>query len=226
MNVQQQQKGSALLIVVVVLLIISAAGMTLVAVTESGQKSVHTDTHYKDALYVAEIGLRVAEAELRGRDHTLINRTLNHDPSANGSSVHPGKPVVPQNMAQYGVRHLGTYLTAGMTHDVEGTEMVGQEVNLPAPPSGRAVPRAFFTLYVRNNMQDTSVSDGLSGTDAREDNDNIVNLISVGWLAAGDRILAVKILEEEYAWTGNQEAQQFQKLRDSGGTSSYLLGSS
>lgn len=213
------QRGSALLLVVIVLLVLSGVGMAMVALTENDQDAARWQTHTKDALYVAEMGLRVGEGVLASAASVSSDTLLQHTPIARTAAAPRDIPQVPTHPGEYDILHLGTYLTTPA-----GTELANQEAGLPAPSSGRLAPQGFYSLYVRNNPSDASVADADPSTDAREDNDFIVNLVSVGWVQVGDQVLAVKILEEQYGWFGTSQEPSLQKLKDAGGTSSAQFG--
>ena len=137
---------------------------------------------------------------------------------AHTAATPQGVPLFPTHAGEYDLVHLGTYLTDG------GVELANRPIALPSLPGGHPTPESFYSLYVRNNPADTSVADANPATDAREDNDFIVNLVSVGWVQVDDRILAVKILEEQYGWFGVAQEPSVQKLKDAGGTSSAQFG--
>ncbi len=214
-----RQRGSALMVTLVVLLALSAIGIGIVSLMESQAKSAASTTHVKDALYVAEMGLRRGENLLLAQGPDRADTLLQHVASAANPAVAQSVPLYPDTPAQYDVNHLGTYLL-----DVSNAEVAGQSVALPPPSDGKPMPQAFFSLYVRNNEADTSVADYNTSSNAREDNDRRLNLVSVGWVQSGNRVLAVKILEEEYSWVGVTQGTTLQKLKDSGGTSSGQFG--
>jgi len=217
MNTNRQQ-GSALLLVVVILLVLSGLGMAMLALTDSDRNTVSWNNHVKDALYVAEMGLRVGEGILGAATSNNADTVLQHVSVAETGVVTPAVPVFPQIPSQYTTANLGTYLTVGTV------EMANQAVQLPASPSGRPLPDAFYSLYVRNNPHDVSVADNDVTTNANEDDDFRVNLIAVAWVARGGQILAVKILEEEFSWSGVNQDPSGQKSKDAGGTSSAQVG--
>ncbi len=213
-----RQQGSALLLVVVVLLVLSGLGMAMLALTDSDRETVAWDKHVKDALYVAEMGLRVGENILTTATAANADNLLQHDSSAQTAVVSPAIPVFPQHPSQYTTDNLGTYLIAG------GNEMANIPLQLPASPSGAPLPDAFYSLYVRNNPTDISVADGNAATDAAQDNDSRINLIAVAWLARGGQVLAVKILEEEFAWAGVTQDSGAQEGGNQSNSNSALSG--
>lgn len=217
MNTNRQQ-GSALLLVVVVLLVLSGLGMAMLALTDNDRETVSWNNHVKDALYVAEMGLRVGEGILTTATSANADALLQHVSVASTNVVSPAVPVFPQSPPEYTTAALGTYLTVG------ATEMANRAVPLPASPTGRPLTNAFYSLYVRNNPTDISVADNNAATNATEDDDLRVNLVSVAWVARGGRVLAVKILEEEFSWQGVIQDPSGQKSKDSGGTGSAQVG--
>lgn len=217
MNTNRQQ-GSALLLVVVILLVLSGLGMAMLALTDNDRETVSWNNHVKDALYVAEMGLRVGEGILTTATSGNADTVLQHVSVASTNVVSPAVPVFPQAPAEYTTANLGTYLTVG------ATEMANRAVPLPASPTGRPLTNAFYSLYVRNNPNDVAVSDNNPLTNATEDDDFRVNLIAVAWVARGGRVLAVKILEEEFSWSGVTQDPSGQKSKDSGGTGSGQVG--
>jgi len=215
---RNNQQGSALLLVVVILLVLSGLGMAMLALTDTDRETVSWDNHVKDALYVAEMGLRSGEAILTAATAANADGLLQFPSTTETAAVTPHIPVFPQLQNQYTTAFLGTYLNDN------GTPMANVKIPLPPSPTGQPLPDAFFSLYVRNNPNDVSVSDGDLTSNANEDDDFRINLISVAWVARGGQILAVKILEEEYAWAGINQDPSSQKGSDTAGTSSGVVG--
>jgi len=215
----KNQTGSALLLVVLILLVLSGLGIAMLTLTDSDRETVTQDDLYKDALYVAEIGLRVGETTLFATNPTGASDLLQHTSAGQTPAVSPRTPVFPQSQGEYDLAHLGTFLTDG-----SGTELINRPVTLPPSPAGKTNTRGFFSLYLRNNPADTSVADANPGTIAQVDNDTIVNLVSVGWVVKGSKILSVKILEEEYTWIGLAEALAGQKGQNAGSTGAGQIG--
>lgn len=218
---ENTQSGSSLLLVVLILLVLSGFGAAMLTLTDSDRGDVSQEDHLKDALYVAEMGLRVGESTLFATDPTNSSTLMQHVAVAQTAAVSPAIPVFPQEEEDYDLSRLGTYLT-----NVSGQELANQRVDIPGSPTGRTTTRAFYSLYVRNNPADTSVADGNPGTVAEVDNDTILNLVSVGWVSQGGNILSVKILEEEYSWIGTPEALSSQKGQNEGGTGTAQIGRS
>ena len=147
-----------------------------------------------------------------------------------GGSASPVVPVA-GNPSTWDVTHLGTYLVQIPTTGFPGTtELTNQEVAFTGGGGAAgATTEAFYTLYVRNNTDD------LSG-DVKTDTDSRLRLISVGFITSSGAqasagalsgtftVLAVKILEEEYSYTGVTQSPSLQKQVNAGGTGSILFG--
>lgn len=215
-----RQSGSSLLLVVLILLVLSGFGIAVLTLTDSDRTEVSTNDHLKDAFYVAEMGLRVGESTLLANDPSAATPLMQHISVAQTAAVDPQVPIFPETQTDYTLGNLGTYLV-----NATGQELANQPFSLPTSTTGKTNTRAFYSLYVRNNPADTSVSDGTSaGTSAKVDNDETVNLVSVGWVSQGGRILSVKVLEEEYAWIGLAAQLIGQKGIDESNTNSVQFG--
>jgi hypothetical protein len=213
------QRGSALLTAILVLLILSAVGAAAVFLMreESTQSASVADA--KLALYAAENGLRRGEAVLSNVGAFSINTLLQHDSSGDPATPamtpqRPRHPTDPKLSGTYDVAHLGTYLISG------GTPLAVQQVQIPVQGTGPARD-VFYSLCVRDNPEDITAT---SPNSNQVDSDAKVRLISVGWVQGGNRVLAVKVLEEEYNFTGVSQSSSAQKLVNAGGTSSVLFG--
>lgn len=222
-----KEKGAALVTVIMVLLILTVLGLAMsLLMTQEDRASGRQDAQ-KLALYAAEAALRRGERILQGTAFVNVSTLLQHQPAAlQAWQETPTTPAHPEfqgnkpKLETWDTAHLGTYLMGG---DVELAN-----VQLPLPGE-RGLP-AFYSLYVRNNPTDPSGN-------ATTNSDGQIRLISVGWVAnsadpdlswAARGVKAVKILEEEYSWSGFAQGQQTQKLGTPGGTGSgvYEGGSS
>jgi type II secretory pathway pseudopilin PulG len=232
----QKERGVALVMVILVLLILSALGITAVMMMTQEDKTSSRQDLQKAALYASEAGLRRGElilAPLQGNyssntlttyfNHTSVARTAGAPPS---SGSDPQRPVPPPTSMppQWDLQHLGTYLT---TVPGAGEEVANQEVTelvVDGPNFDRI--RAYYSVYVRNNVDDldpSGVVSPLLNYDPR------MRLISVGFItdsqgvdqATGNaRVVGVKIIEEELNLVGAPNSGDFQKCKDAGGTCS------
>lgn len=214
-----REKGAALITVIMVLLILTVLGLAMsLLMTQEDRASGRQDAQ-KLALYAAEAGLRRGEQILRGTAFVNVSNLLQHQAAAlQAWQETPTTPMHPvfvggkADLTTWDTMHLGTYLIEG------DTELANIQLPLPGE---RGLP-AFYSLYVRNNPTDPSRS-------ATANSDGQVRLIAVGWVAnsadpgqswAARGVKAVKILEEEYSWSGFAQGQQTQKLGSPGGTGS------
>lgn len=186
-----RQQGVALITVVLVLLVLTVMGLAIsVMMTREDRTSARLE-HQKAAFYAAEAGLRRAEGVMRTTSLGDAGVLLGHVAVAQTPVVQPQVPVHPiaGQPLSWDAARLGTYLTAA------GAELANQEVPLAGVP-GSAGRRAFFSAYIRNNPDDPG------GPVANQD--SRLRLISVGWVAGANGVpLAVKILEEEFNYTGS-----------------------
>jgi Tfp pilus assembly protein PilX len=200
------ERGVALIMVILVLLVLTVLGITAaMLMTQEDRISSRQDLQ-KAALYVAEAGLRQGEAILANTPATAtnINLLLDHDSSSGAVTVAAPDPRPIQPPA-WDIRHLGTYLTSGAG---SSSELANREV---VQLTGGASPfqkiRAYYSLYVRNNPEDRAPGGAQSPL---TDYDWRLRLISVGFVTdnqgvQGDgsaNVLAVKILEEEFNFSG------------------------
>lgn len=218
---RDRQRGIAIITVILVLLLLTVLGLAAsMMMTQEDTTSGRMDLQ-RAALYVAEAGLRRGEQELSQYQYNnqTLSRFLAHVATATTPATYPAVPQHPANRNDYGITRLGTYLTTSPTG---GMELANQRLAPLAagetdPVRGR---QAFYSLYVRNNPEDW---DRLNPSPT-VNQDSKIRLISVGWIAQDGRPLAVKILEEEYNWTGVTQNPSAQKQTNQGGTGSALYG--
>jgi hypothetical protein len=217
------ERGVALIMVILVLLVLTVLGITAtLMMTQEDRISSRQDLQ-KAALYAAEAGLRRGEGIFNVTPYSNAQLTLFL--AHTSSAVTPAAPdPVPVQPAPWDIRHLGTYLT---TVAGGGTEVADQEVTqLVGGGATFDRIRAYYSVYVRNNPEDRNPTTGLQ--DALNNFDTRLRLIAVGFITDSNgvdgsgraRVLAVKIVEEEYNWTGFTQASSAQKLMNAGGTSS------
>ncbi|MFN3413536.1 MAG: PilX N-terminal domain-containing pilus assembly protein [Thermoanaerobaculum sp.] len=209
-----RERGAALITTIMVLLVLSVLGITFsMLMTQEDRTSGRQDVQ-KLAFYAAEAGLRRGERVLRAVKLLAVNAYLSNPSTIRQAwQIQPALPQVPVagDLSSWDPDHLGTYLREG------GTQLANVEI--PMPGSGK---RAFYSVYIRDNPDDGSANPLVT-------NDTRVRLVAVGWVANDPdpdrpmsvrRVAAVKILEEEFNWTGLGIAESAQKLVDPGGTGS------
>ena len=183
----RKEHGSALITVILVVLVLSMVGLAAMLFMGVEDRLSGSDRLDKEAFYAAESGLRVGEASLFANisGGSSITRLLQHVSVASTVAVTPG---VPQQPPAYDLSHLGTYLTNATT----GAELASQNVPYTSPTGSQMDGRAYYSLYVRNNIDDY-------GGTPTIDQDGKVDLISVGWIQSPAGVpLAAKVLEEEF----------------------------
>ncbi len=210
---RSNERGVAIITVVLILLLLTVLGLAAsVMMTQEDSTSGRMDQQ-RAALYVAEAGLRRGEAVLRTVSYTNIalNQLINHVTTVATVAAQPPVPQRPATNKDYTLTKLGTYLT---TAPGGGIELSNQTLvsGATASTGGR---QAFYSVYVRNNPEDTSPT---------VNSDPIIRLLSVGWISQDGRPLAVKILEEEYNYSGVTQSPSAQKQTNQGGTGSALYG--
>jgi Tfp pilus assembly protein PilX len=222
-QVRKSERGVALIMVILVLLVLTVLGITAaMLMTQEDRISSRQDLQ-KAALYAAEAGLRQGEQifSSTGYSNAALTLFLKHVSVARTLAAPDPVPVQP---GPWDIRHLGTYVSqsAGV-----GTEVANREVTqLVSGSQTFDRIRAYYSLYTRNNPEDRNPSTGLQ--DPLNNFDTKLRLISVGFITDSNgvdgsgnaKVLAVKILEEEYNWTGFSQASSAQKLMNAGGTSS------
>lgn len=209
---KNNERGIAIITVVLVLLLLTVLGLAAsVMMTQEDTTSGRMDVQ-RAALYVAEAGLRRGEATLHNIPYTNtnLNNLINHTSTAATLAAYPQVPQRPASNQDFTLTKLGTYLTTSPTG---GTELSNQPlISGSTTTAGR---QSFYSVYVRNNPEDTSPT---------VNSDPILRLISVGWIAVDGRPLAVKVLEEEFNYSGVSQSPSSQKQTNQGGTGSALYG--
>jgi hypothetical protein len=213
---RRNQRGIAIITVVLVLLLLTVLGLTAsMMMTQEDTTSSRMDLQ-RAAFYVAEAGLRRGENILNNIPYTNANLTtmLTRATTTETVAAQPKVPQIPYSRNDFGLTKLGTYLT---TAPSGGTELSNQPL---IPPSGGGTPttagrQLFYSLYIRNNPEDTSPT---------VNSDPRLRLISVGWISQDGRAIAVKILEEEFNYSGVTQSPSAQKQTNQGGTGAALYG--
>lgn len=221
MRSARRQRGSALVTVILVMVILSAVGAAAVFLMQQESQIAASVDRTKAALFAAEAGLRRGERTLQQAGVFATDVLLGF----NSDSITP-PPAVPSGAVQhpeidqsgdllYDLAHLGTFLTEGGTHL--------SDVRLGYPVQGGGpVVEVRYCLFVRDNPEDIQAS---VVDDEKIDRDGRLRLLSVGWVQTPDgRVVASKVLEEEFNFTGVTQSPSAQKLVNAGGTSSIQIG--
>ncbi len=220
------ERGVALITVILILLVLTVLGIAAALLMTQEDRTSARQEMYKAALYAAEVGLRNGENFLRVTQVSSASALLQYQPDATGTireiwrdsttdqlPRHPGCGPV----SNWNATNLGTYLA---TTALPPVPMCNIEIPVAvAAASTFTGKRAFYSLYIRNNPEDKSVCAGVNA-----DNDQILRLISVGWVSNLDgQPLAVKIVEEEFNYAGISQAPSSQLQVNQGGTGQGIL---
>jgi PilX N-terminal len=151
MRKHEGRRGSALILALIVILVLSIIGIGIAYLTTTEDRISGNDKVVKTGFYSAEAGLRNGERLVEtflsagGKVDALFTGTTTYTPPGGGWTAYALKT------------------TAG----VEIKDVFIQSV--PGDPSGRGV----YTLYVRNNKEDTAGGPS-------HDTDKKINIIAVG----------------------------------------------
>lgn len=201
-------RGSALVSVILVLLVLTIVGVGIAYFTSMEDRLSGNTRITKAGFYAADAGLRRGEA--------LLNEVLNLDPTACGAQTLSlvlaarSAPIlkVPGGGYDAQVLDLSTISNAGC---LGADRRPYLNVAIPPPATVTVVDRVTYSLYLRNNVDDAQ------GT-ATVDNDNIVNLISVGTVQLAAGVVVTKIVEEQLLLTTGGGSTGAQKNVNAGGT--------
>jgi hypothetical protein len=217
-----RERGSALVSVILVLLVLTIVGVGIAYFTSMEDRLSGNTRITKAGFYAADAGLRRGEA--------LLSELVNLDVATCGtvtlSQLLAARSAPTLNVPGGGypalVLDLSTISTAtclGADRRAYGPPGDGTPGVLIPPPVGvSVVDRVFYSLYLRNNVDDATGTDVL-------DNDSIVNLVSVGTVQLAAGVVVTKIVEEQLLLTKGGAAIGSQKDVNAGGTNT-VSGSS
>lgn len=194
-------RGSALVTVILVVLILTVIGVGIAYFTQMEDRLSGNTRVMRAAFYAADAGIRKGETVISGvnsagfpLDVMLIY--LGATPPLNPPGG--GWPAV--------------ILSAQDPEDSVNKEFLNMPITLP----GAVVDRGDYSLYVRNNQEETD-----PGASPTADKDGIINLISVGRIVAFGGSYT-KILEEQLIVGSTGTVGGGQKLVNAGGTSAGM----
>jgi hypothetical protein len=188
-------RGSALVSVILVLLVLTIVGVGIAYFTSMEDRLSGNTRIAKAGFYAADAGLRRGEA--------LLSKAINMSTAAGcapptlsqillAASVSTAKPVlkVPGGGYDAMVLDLTTFNSSAACLGADARAY--GSVSIPAPAGVAVVDRVTYSLYLRNNVDDTDAA-----ASATTDVDNIVNLVSVGTVQLATGITVTKIVEEQ-----------------------------
>lgn len=204
-----RERGSALVSVILVLLVLTIVGVGIAYFTSMEDRLSGNTRIAKAAFYAADAGLRRAELALSdtaGLINTCAPITLTQILSTGSTPVLAvpggGNVAIPLD--------LTTFNQAGCLDVADQIKYL--DIPIPVVAGTPVVDRATYSLYVRNNIDDSSGTPTL-------DSDNVINIVSVGTvqLVAGDFV--TRILEEQLILSVGGSFGSSQKNLNAGGTS-------
>jgi len=196
---RKAEQGSALITIVLVVFVLTMVGIAGVLYMTVEDRISSNDKLVQAGLYAADAGLRRAE-------RVVFDAVLN-DPAALNTML--TRTTTIPNLNPPG----GGYAGIPLLDPATGSELHAVLITQPAG----VVDRVQYSLYLRNNQDDTSHS-------ATVDGDNKANILSVGQVVdPSGRVLAEKILEEQMFLGGAGGMGGPQYLGNQAGTSSAGL---
>jgi hypothetical protein len=198
-NRPRPSRGSALVTVILVVLILTVIGIGIAYFTQMEDRLSGNSRVMRAAFYAADAGIRKGEIVI----------------SAVNAGGLPLDTILQYLGATPPLNPPGGGWQAFILKAVDPEDSVIKEfLNMPITLPGAVVDRGDYSLYVRNNQEETDPA-----ASATVDRDSIINLISVGRIVAFGGSYT-KILEEQLAVGSPGIHGGGQKEVDSGGTGS------
>ena len=201
--IMRREKGSALITVVLVVFVLTMVGIAGVLYMTMEDRLSGNEKLQQAALYAAESGLRVAErvvADQAAHASTSLNAFLN-----------PVGITIPSLTPPGGGYDAVPFVVGTTTY---------YQISVPMP-SG-AVGHANYSLYIRNNTDDTT----LLADRPTKDTDQRVNIISMSSVTDPSGRGITKILEEQMFLGGAGGGERLMKGNNMGGTGAAGIGKS
>jgi hypothetical protein len=213
-----KRRGSALVSVILVLLVLTIVGVGIAYFTSMEDRLSGNTRIAKAGFYAADSGLRRAEAILSGLPNlagTCAPVTLTNLLSTGSTPALAvpggGYAAIPLDLTTISTAACLATLTGGVT------QTKYKDIPVPVDAATPVVDRATYSLYVRNNVDDASGS-------ATVDNDNIINVVSVGTVTLTAGTAVTRILEEQLILQTGGAFMAAQKNLNAGGTSTAQTG--
>jgi hypothetical protein len=209
-------RGSALVSVILVLLVLTIVGVGIAYFTSMEDRLSGNTRIAKSAFYAADAGLRrgeLAMSDTAGLKATCAPISLTQilatgaTPAINVPGGGNAYPAIPLDLSGF----PGPPCLA----DIDRIKYL--DIPVPVVAGTPVVDRAAYSLYVRNNVEDAA------GT-ATSDNDNIINIVSVGTITLVGGGAVTRILEEQVKLSNGGSGGPTQKLVNAGGTSTVMRG--
>jgi len=210
----KNEKGSALISVILVVLVLTMVGVASLFFMTTEERLTNVSRLERAAFYAAETGLRAAESSIdtQYKNNSGIYSVLLAFPQTadnvltvpQGGTIHPTAVVLSDPA-----------IVAGNIDPLTGAAMPAQEMRSILIPTGEEGYTLMYSVYVRND------DDEMSNT---VDNNQRVNIVSVGTLITGSGTVFQKTLEEQMGPLGGGGAISGQKDQNMGGTGGLNTG--
>ena len=213
-------RGSALVSVILVLLVLTIVGVGIAYFTSMEDRLSGNTRIAKAGFYAADAGLRRGEAMLNKAVNvppttcnppsitTLLVNRLGPDVAVPGG----GYPAQILDLTNISTSAAGCLLAA--------ERKPYQNIAIPVPAGTPVVDSATYTLYLRNNTDDTT------GDATTDGGDNLVNLISIGTVRLAGGTTLTKIVEEQLLLSTGGQTVGSQKSLYASGTNAIVSGGS
>lgn len=191
----RRESGSALITVILVVLVLTMVGLAAMFYMNVKDTMSGNDRYQKEALYLAEIGLRQGEAVILGTATSSLTGLVAGHGNSN-DEIPPTLADCTGLVDSHGNPNLGAVIYNNGSplwqvpyyYNATGTNPTGDRVG-------------YYTVYARNNKLDNSGSSTI-------DSDGIVDIIAIGIVEApGGAVKYTKILEEEFNLAGASTGQ-------------------
>jgi len=186
------ERGSALIIVVLVVFVLTMVGIASVMFMTMEDRLSGNDKLTKESLYAAEIGLRAGEHQV-------------------GALCSTGSPAITALFTG-----TTTYQPPGTGYLAYSLGTSYQNVVVPVPTGSNV--NATYSIYVRNNMDDTA------GSSATTDQDSKINIVTVATVSDFTGRGITKVLEEQMLVGGAGGGENLEKNANEGGTGAAGIG--
>jgi hypothetical protein len=209
-----KSRGSALVSVILVLLVLTIVGVGIAYFTSMEDRLSGNTRIAKAGFYAADAGLRRAELALSdtaGFTGTCVPVSITQILSTGSTPTLKvpggGYDAIPLDLTTF------TQVDAGGNPCLPLLDQIKYlDIPVPIVAGTPVVDRASYSIYVRNNVEDTSAS---PTTDA----DSILNVVSVGTVQLTAGTVVTRILEEQVRFSSGGFSAPTQYLLDAGGTS-------
>lgn len=208
-----RERGSALVSVILVLLVLTIVGVGIAYFTSMEDRLSGNTRIAKAAFYAADAGLRRAELALSDTSGFVsscapitLTQILSTGATPTLNVPGGGNVAIPLDLRTFVQTDSGGNPCLPLIDQIKYLD-----IPLPVVVGTPVVDRATYSLYVRNNLDDSA---GTPTTDV----DSIVNIVSVGTVQLVGGNFVTRILEEQVVLSIGGSFGSSQKNLNAGGT--------